>query len=142
VPGLIILAACERVIFDRVGVASLINIFHRIEMPAPPAELPTDAVAPVVWNVFTQWHHGPDTVGREYVQRTEVLKPDGTPHITVETPFTVTEENAYTRHQIQINGLPIARAGFFKIRVWLDNVPNSTGEYELELRYKEAKNES
>lgn len=135
-PELRILAACDRVIFDRVGIASLINIFHRLEMPVPEAPLPDDAVSGIRWNVFSQWHHGPDSLGQNYVQHVEVIKPDGTRYADVDLAFTVTEENSYTRHQTEIVGFPIAREGFFKIRVWLDSVPNASGEYELELRYQ------
>jgi len=134
-PKLAIIAPCDRLIFDKVGIASLINIFQRLEARVGDAPFPADAMSPMSWSVYTQWFHDEASVGAAYVQRTEIIKPSGEVFSTTDIAFTVAEGNTYTRHFTQINGFPIGFEGFFKIRVSIDGIPEASGEYVLELRY-------
>ncbi len=133
-PKLTIIAACDRVIFDRVGIASLINIFQRLEIAASPTAYPAEAVSPIRWSVFTQWHHQPVAPGTPYTQHAEVLKPNGEVFIETRLPF-LTDDNPYTRHQLEIMGLPLGHEGTVTVRVWLDGLPDSMGEYYIDLKY-------
>lgn len=133
-PTLTIIAACEKVIFDRVGIASLINIFQRLNITVADTEVPENAVAPLKWCVYTQWRHEPATAGKSYVQRVRVITPAGETFVEGSLPFTIeSDTDPYTKHGFDIFGLPMAKEGEFKIQVWLEDVSNATGEYVMRL---------
>ncbi|MGA9668030.1 MAG: hypothetical protein WBQ94_02415 [Terracidiphilus sp.] len=136
-PKLTILAACERVIVDKeASLPSLINIFQRMNVQLQDAPLPENAVSPTRWSVFTLWQHIPEERGVEYTQRIEVISPSGDKFVEASTAFKITEaDDLQTKNHIDIFGIPINAEGFLKIRVWLEGIADTTGEYQFLVKY-------
>src|ERR1039458_6396967 len=76
---LLILTPCEKVIQDVQSGNSLISVFHGIKIKLPPVDagLPSDAVAPKDWAIFSKWGLLPEEEGRNYTSFVEVFWPDG-----------------------------------------------------------------
>jgi len=100
------------------------------------APLPENAISPARWAVFTLWQHTPEEKDIEFVQRTEVLSPSGEKFAEITTTFKITEnEDLQSKNHVEILGLPIGTEGFLKIRVWLEGVADTTGEYQFLIKY-------
>jgi hypothetical protein len=136
-PKLMILAACERVLIDRVAsLPSLINIFQRMNIQIQDAPLPENAVSATRWAIFTLWQHSPEEKGIEFTQRTEVIGPSGVKFAEMTTKFKITEnDDLQSKNQIELVGLPISTEGFLKVRVWLEGIADTTGEYQFLIKY-------
>jgi hypothetical protein len=119
-PKLAILAACEKVIIDRVGLPSIINVFQRMNVKLVDP-IPENAIVPNAWAIFVLWQHTADEQDVEFTQRLEVIAPDGKPFLTGETKFKITEvDDLQSKNHIVINGLPVWAEGFVTINVWLE----------------------
>lgn len=135
-PKLMILAACEKVIIDRNFLPSLINIFQRMNIQLQAAPLPEKAVSPARWSVFTLWQHIPEEKDIEYTQHLEVISPNGDKFFESAVQFKITEDNdLQSKNQLDLFGLPINDEGFITIRVWLEGIENSTGEYQFFVKH-------
>jgi len=136
-PKLTILAACERVIVDKVAsLPSLINVFQRMNIQVQDAPLPENALSPTRWSVFTLWQHTPEERDVEYTQRTEVIAPSGDKFVEATTAFKITEaDDLQSKNHIDIFGIPINVEGFLKVRVWLEGTADTTGEYQFLIKY-------
>jgi hypothetical protein len=136
-PKLLILAACERVLIDRAGnLPSLINIFQRMNIRLQDAPLPENAVSPARWAVFTLWQMTPEEKGIEYTQRMEIISPSGSKYGEGITKFLVKEDDdLQAKNHLDIFGLPINVEGFVKVRVWLEDIADATGEYQFAVKY-------
>jgi hypothetical protein len=136
-PKLMILAACERVLVDRAtSLPSLINIFQRMNIQIQDAPLPENAISPIRWAIFTLWQHSPEEKDIEYTQRIEVIGPSGVKFAEMATKFKITEvDDLQSKNSIDIIGLPINTEGFLKVRVWLEGIADSTGEYQFLIKY-------
>jgi hypothetical protein len=136
-PKLIILAACERVLIDRVSaLPSLINIFQRMNIQLQDAPLPENAVSPARWAIFALWRHSPEERNIEFTQRTEVIGPSGVKFAEMTTMFKITEtDDLQSKNYIELLGLPIYTEGFLKVRVWLEGIPDTEGEYQFLIKH-------
>jgi hypothetical protein len=136
-PKLMMLAACERVIVDRVtSLPSLINIFQRMDIQRQDAPLPENAVAPTRWAIFTLWQHSPEEKGIEYTQRTEIICPSGMKFSEATSKFRISEtDDLQSKNHIDMFGLPIGTEGFLKVRVWLEGIADATGEYQFRIKF-------
>jgi hypothetical protein len=136
-PKLSVLAACERVIVDRVGsLPSLINIFQRMNIQLQDAPLPENAIAPTRWVVFTLWQHTPEERDVEYTQRTEVIAPSGDKFADARIVFKITEaDDLQSKNHLEIFGIPINVEGFLKVRVWLEGIADTTAEYQYFVKH-------
>jgi hypothetical protein len=122
-PNLYIFVVCEKVIVDKSEVASLISLFTTMSVAkplgSPPREIPTNAVVPKEWAVFSSWDWDDADDGREYTQRIEVLFPDHTLFVKLEQKLLM-----ISRRRIQtiapISGFPIGQQGFYTVRLWLE----------------------
>ncbi len=72
---------CEKVIFSRELVASLIGLFTKIVITLPPEapEVPPNALTAKEWAVFSSWETEPGDELKEYFLCTQTLYPDKTP---------------------------------------------------------------
>jgi hypothetical protein len=132
-PKLTILAACEKVIVDRVAsLPSLISIFQRMNVQIQDAPLPENAVSPTRWSVFALWQLTPEERGIEYVQRIEIISPAGDTFAEAKTTLKISEvDDLQSKSHIDIIGIPINTEGFIKVRVWLEGIADTTGEYQF-----------
>src|SRR5271157_362574 len=80
-PKLSIFALCEKVIMDKEDRASLISLFNTISAQILPTNqaIPSNAVAPKEWYVYTSWETEPEDIGKEYRQVVQLLYPNGEP---------------------------------------------------------------
>jgi hypothetical protein len=144
-PKLVILAACERVIVDRIAsLPSLINIFQRMNIQLQDAPLPENAISPSRWAIFALWQHTLEERGVVFTQRTEVISPTDQKFAEASTQFSVTEaDDLQSKNHLELFGLPINDEGYIKVRVWLEGYADSTGEYRFLVKYlpKEGKHE-
>ena len=140
-----ILTACERVIIDRQSsLPSLINIFQRMNVQTGDTPPPSNAVSPQRWAVFALWVHTPDEREIEYVQRTEIFDAAGTKFADSTTLFKITDaDDLQSKNHLDVLGMPIGPEGFVKVRVWLEGIANTTGEYQFALKHikREQRNE-
>jgi hypothetical protein len=136
-PKLTILAACERVIIDReASLPSLISIFQRMNVQVQDAPLPENALSPTRWAVFALWQHTPEERDVEYTQRTEVFAPSGERFLEATMAFKITEaDDLQSKNHISIFGIPINVEGFMKVRVWLEGIADTTGEYQFFVKH-------
>jgi hypothetical protein len=136
-PKLTILAACERVIIERdASLPSLISIFQRMNVQLQDAPLPENALSPTRWAIFTLWQLTPEERDVEYTQRTEVIAPSGDKFLEATTSFKITEaDDLQSKNHLDIFGIPINVEGFIKVRVWLEGIADTTGEYQFLVKY-------
>ena len=134
-PKLTILAACEKVIVDRVGLPSLINIFQRMNVKLVDP-LPENAAIPHQWAIFVLWQHTEDEINVDFTQHLEIFAPDGRSFLTGETKFKITEgDDRQSKNHIVINGLPVWAEGFVTINVWLSGQEDSKHSYLFTVKY-------
>jgi hypothetical protein len=137
-PKLTILTACERVIIDRqASLPTLVNIFQRMNVQVDQDQpLPANAIAPQRWAVFALWVHTPEERDIEYVQHTQILAPAGDLFVEGSTKFKVTEaDDLQSKNHMDVLGMPIATEGFIRIRIWLEDIADTTGEYQFAVRH-------
>jgi|SRR6266581_566639 len=146
-PELLALAACEKVIFDDSGNASLIVLIENIAAEFPEgAIVPSNTVTPRIWSVFTIWKLKPnETVGKNYRHVTEVVPPDkNLPRITIPADFSFKGPLHKVSHNIV--GFPIGVQGILKTAVWLETPDGKHAtdvyEYPIQVTHKFVKMDS
>jgi hypothetical protein len=119
-PTLYAFVICEKVILDQNIIASLISLFTQVNVDAP-AEVPPNAVIPKEWAVFVSWDWEPTDAGREYLNRIQILHPDGT--VFVEMPNSTFTMQPGRKQQINapVVGIPIGQQGRCGVRLWLEH---------------------
>jgi hypothetical protein len=135
-PTLAILAACERVIIDRVGLPSLINIFQRMNVHPVPERIPENAVSPISWAIFVLWQHTEDELNKEFIQNVQVVTPDGRIFTSTQTSFKITEaDDLQSKNHIVVLGLPVWSEGFMSVNVWLEGLETDKHSYLVAIKY-------
>jgi hypothetical protein len=120
-PVLNVLCTCERVIIDAKGIPSLISLFQRMDLQLTDTPFPEDAVAPARWVVFSMWQLSPEEVGREFIQHTKIIRPNGVVMHEATQPFRVqSDSDLHIRTYMELNGMFIGQEGFYRIQVWLE----------------------
>jgi hypothetical protein len=133
-PTLFAVFACSRVIIDRSGAASVIDIMERIYVPTgkgPPRE---DHATPLRWSIFAAWHNNPDEQALSYSPRVEVTGPFAS-EFPVAQYNIPSRDNRTTKVYWDLMNLHIGRQGPVKIRVYLNRHPDSAGEYEFSIEH-------
>jgi hypothetical protein len=99
---------------------SLIGVFHDISIKVPPeSEIPTSALLPKEWAIFSKWAIVPEEEGRNYFLVSEVYWPNGdllNQTKTKSATSTGTSIAFIHRHQ----GFPFGQNGNIKIRLWIE----------------------
>ena len=120
-PELYAFVACDKVIIDDMGTASLISLFGNIIVTLPQnAEVPSNALVPKEWALFASWDCGPDDDGKEFSQVVQVLHPDGRFFIErMEAKF-VMQRDKKSQIKMPFVGFPVGQQGKVMIRMWLE----------------------
>lgn len=123
------LLACEKVIIDKDGAHSLINLMLNAAIHAqlnvPPEsspqsmELPPEAIAPTQWWIYTQWEPSAGDVGKSFDQRYEVYWPNGTRLVEGKLSFIQTNDRLM-QSTYYIGGFPVGQTGKVRIVTWLE----------------------
>ncbi|SRR6266705_3443325 len=117
---LLALCTCERIIVDKQGSHSLINLMLNAEIQVPQQQqIPANAVAPNQWFIYSMWIPSPEDVGRKFEQWYQVYWPDGEKFTENSIEFTQPDESI---HQVtlQVMGFPLGQPGRLRIITWLD----------------------
>ena len=113
------LCTCDRVIIDKRGAHSLINLMLNAEVQTGTGEIPRNALAPTQWSIFSMWVPSPEDVGEMFEQVYQVYWPDGEKFSESRFEFTQPDE---TVQQVTFTfyGLPVGQPGKLRIVTWLD----------------------
>jgi hypothetical protein len=121
VPKLVLAVACETIITEQDGVASLIRLFNTLRAFVDPnSSIPENAVAPKEWAFFSIWEGFPEDEGLEFVQRCEVLYPNGSPYPVLADYSFVFLPGQRQQNAGKVIGFPIGQQGNYKLRIWLE----------------------
>jgi hypothetical protein len=119
------LCACEKIIIDKNGAHSLITIMSNtdINFAAPPGqtlpdEIPTNAVFPREWWVFSMWQPSDDEVGKTFEQVFEVYWPNGEKFGESKIEFTSDEKVQY--NSLLMAGFPVGQIGNVRVVTWIE----------------------
>jgi hypothetical protein len=112
---------CEKVIFSKDDVASLVSLFTRININSNPgAEIPANAVIPKEWAIFSSWDSGPGDDKKDYFHCTKFIYPDGTQFGDVVKSRVQIQSDKRAQVAVQLNGFPIGQTGRFTIATWIE----------------------
>jgi hypothetical protein len=77
---LLLAAPCNLALQDPEVGHSLIGVFHeiKIQIPLDAAEIPSNAMIPREWSIFSKFSLDPEEEGKDYTLKTDVFWPDGT----------------------------------------------------------------
>jgi len=112
------LVACEKVIIDDNGNASLIILLQNITVSVNSNPVPENAVTPKEWAVFSMWQMQAEDAGTPFQQIVEIRYPNGDLFKRAELDFTTSKDFQYIR--INIVGFPIGQKGRYSIHGWLE----------------------
>jgi hypothetical protein len=130
-----ILAACEKVIYDQEGPASIISIFESMRFQLQNAPLPDKAIAPNQWAVFTLWEPLPDDTGIPFTQIVRIYAADGTLFVENEHTFVNVPGSLQVRVRINIRSLPIWQEGKVEVKVFLKGNDTEQGSTCFNIVY-------
>jgi hypothetical protein len=121
--------ACEKVIVDKGGAHTLIEIMSGADIAATPpannpaAELPSNALAPKQWWIFSMWEPNDDDVGKDFEQVYTVYWPNGDKLVDgARASFKMTDRVQYM--SFYVFGLPVGQQGKVKISTWVEKAGN------------------
>jgi hypothetical protein len=122
------LVPCEKIIIDKDGAHSLINVMLNAAIavqrqeggkPAEQTEVPRNAVMPHQWWIYSLWRPSPEDVGASFEQVYQVYWPDGEKFAETRLAF---EQKDATVQQTSFYflGFPVGQEGQLRIVSWLD----------------------
>jgi len=122
------LCICEKVIVDKQGVHTLVNLMFNAEIQRPPdQQIPPNAVAPNQWFIYTMWTPSTEDVGRKFEQVFKIYWPDGEEFSEQRLEFTQ-PDSSVQQVTLSIFGFPIGQAGKLRIVTWLDHAGHRLSE--------------
>jgi len=139
----LIICACEKVIVDKTnGANSLISLLRtanvQITNAAAPA-MPSNAVVPSLWYVYTMWESEPEDTGLQFDQVTEIYWPNGELFISNRLPFKA-EKSLIVQNANGFVGFPAGQIGKIKITAWIEHNTkraSETAHYEVAVVHDE-----
>jgi len=115
------LCTCEKVIIDKAGAHSLINLILNAELQLAQGieEVPRNAVNPYQWFIYSAWVPSSEDVGEHFEQVFQIYWPDGQKFFENKLGFTQPDESVQ-QVSFGIVGFPIGQTGRMKILTWLE----------------------
>lgn len=124
---LLTFVVCDNVVIDKQESPSIVRVWQKVMLEkfadSHGEALPTaDAIAPQFWNVLTIWDHDVEDVGKEYVQRSQIIMPDGSINslIKADLPFGVKDD--FVINHLKILGFPVGQLGTIKVKIWIESL--------------------
>ena len=113
------LCTCDRVIIDKRGGHSLINLIMNAEVQTSAEPIPRNAVGPTQWFIYTMWVPSPEDVGEKFEEVYQIYWPDGEKFAEHRLEFTQPDDSV---QQVTFGfyGLPVGQSGKVRIVTWLD----------------------
>ncbi len=113
--------ACEKVVLGKDDVASLIGLFSKLMIEVPSGtEIPSNAVTPKEWCVFSIWDIDPGDELKELFLCTKILYPDGSQFANVVKTKMKMEPKRRVQNVVQVPGFPIGQMGDYTILTWIE----------------------
>ena len=120
------LLLCDKVIIDKGGAHSLINLMTAAYIsaetgnPPSPVVLPSNAVSPQAWWIYTQWLVSDEDIGKRFEQHYEVFWPNGDKFASSKLEFA--QPNDQTQQTtFFIVGMPVGQQGNVRVVTWLES---------------------
>jgi len=138
-----IFIVCEKVLVDKNDVASLIGLFNKFTITVS-GEVPSNAVAPKEWSIFTSWHVEPSDLEKNYVQVFRISYPNGEQFGELgRIVLQVSPGKSHAQTVANSQGLPIGQNGPYTVESWLQENDKKIGEsismeFEVEVQKVEA----
>jgi hypothetical protein len=123
------LLACEKVIIDKDGAHSLINVMQSAAVtlqqqepnkPPEPIPMQSNAVMPTTWWIYAVWKPSTDDVDRSFEQVYQLYWPSGEKFVETRLPF-VQKDDKMQQTSFYFLGFPVGQVGDLKIISWLDS---------------------
>jgi hypothetical protein len=130
---------CEKVIFSREDIASLINLFGKVILTVTePNTIPRDALFPREWALYSAWDPELGDEKREYVLCIQFLYPDGTQYGEISKARIPIEFNKRAQMNVQFGGFPVGKPGTCRVVTWVEEnekqvVEPITNKIEVEV---------
>ncbi len=124
---LLAICPCEKVIFDKRDVPSLITLIQNIELgmnqaDGTSADIPRNAVFPKEWFIYTRWQSFDEDVGKNFEQVFQVFWPDGEKFVEQRVTLKpIVKDDDIQQSSLQLGGLPGGQVGLVDILTWLDS---------------------
>ena len=125
-----ILFTCEKVLFDQVGIPSLISVFRRLTVNEEVARQ-ENAGLPFSWAVYTTWDRAHSEQELNLTQHLQIALPDGTPFVQSETAFALPPGETQARIAVCILGVPVWQSGDITVIASLHG--QSSPSYEIRI---------
>jgi len=123
------LLACEKIIIDKDGAHSLINVMLSaavlLQQQEPGGEpqrvpMPINAVMPTQWWIYSVWVPVPEDVGGSFEQVYQLYWPNGEKFAESRLDF-VQKDGRPQQTSFYYMGFPVGQVGDLKIVSWLDS---------------------
>jgi hypothetical protein len=124
------LLACEKVIIDKDGAHSIINVMLNAEISLqliaepgkaiPPVTVPPNALTGTMWWIYSIWEPSQDDVGKPIEQVYKVYWPSGEHLLEGRLPYAL-KDDSMNQTTFSIAGFPIGQQGKVKIVTWLES---------------------
>jgi hypothetical protein len=128
-----ICVACDKVIVEQPlpgappggEVVSLISLFNKVVAVIQGGDIsqikiPTNAVYPKEWAIYSSWDVEPGDEKRNYMICTQMYYPDHSPFGPVSKNALKMKENERAQNILRIMGFPIGQRGMYTIETWLE----------------------
>jgi hypothetical protein len=114
---------CEKVIFDNRGAPSLITVMQNVHINTLPGmtaqEIPSNAVMPKEWFVFSAWLLSSEDMGQQYEQVFQIYWPSEEKFNESRSEFTGKDDWQY--NTLQLLGMPVGQQGKLRIVTWVEH---------------------
>ena len=123
------LLACEKLIIDKDGAHSLINVMlsaavvMQQQQPGRLPEqllIPPNAVMPLQWWIYTVWRPSPSDVEQPFEQVYQLYWPNGEKFAESRLEF-VQKETRLQQTSFFFSGFPVGQTGDIKVLSWLES---------------------
>jgi hypothetical protein len=129
------LCTCEKVIIDKQGAHSLINLILNAEIQHV-GEIPPNAVSSSQWFIYVMWVPAPEDVGEKFEEFFQIYWPDGEKFFEGSLEFTQPDESVQ-QVSYSLIGFPVGQIGNLRILTWLDKRGNRVSDViETNIRVK------
>ncbi|MCH6553476.1 MAG: hypothetical protein IH793_04880, partial [Acidobacteria bacterium] len=140
---LVVFAACDRILIEESGIASLISIIDEFTLTIKgDTKIGRDAVGPTQWAIYTKWEKTSGDDDKEFVQIIQALWPDKSEFKRMKAPFRFQPDKKGHQNRIEINGFPMGQEGLVTLNMWLEVDSKRIGEihtWTVNIKHETAK---
>jgi len=136
-PKLISLLVCEKIIVSKDETPTLVNVVQTVKttLVTPQlSEVPSDAVAPLGWAIFTIWEPDESDIDKEFHQKSQIIMPDGAPSSAVQADLPFILKKGLNFNYVNIFGFPVGQEGVLRIRISLESNGKTISEHFYPVR--------